>query len=305
MTGTAEPGSVQEYACPSCGTPLREGARFCGHCGAPLTATGGLGSGRRRRRAVVALAVLTVGAAAALAVASLLLVRHEQQARRHDSASLRGALVTAQHRLTVLERQNGVLAQRLVAAEKNAEASGVAPLAARILRSVFTIETPNGLGSGWAAWNAGGATYVITAYHVVADALAGGGRDVTVRQKSNQWRGRIGAVDDANDLAVVRVAGEIAPPLWQAPDSSLSPLPGDQLVLVGSPYGLEGTVTTGVISRVTWNVVQTDAAANPGNSGGPAVDAKGEVVGILVSGSGENLNFIVPIQRACVVLRHC
>ena len=46
----------------------------------------------------------------------------------------------------------------------------------------------------------------------------------------------------------------------------------DQLVLVGSPYGLEGTVTTGVVSRVGYDTIQTDAAANPGNSGGPGVD---------------------------------
>ena len=68
-----------------------------------------------------------------------------------------------------------------------------------------------------------------------------------------------------------------------------TPEPGSTVVLVGSLYGLEGTVTTGVVSRVTYNSIQTDAAANPGNSGGPAVDAKGRVVGILVAGGGENL----------------
>jgi S1-C subfamily serine protease len=52
-------------------------------------------------------------------------------------------------------------------------------------------------------------------------------------------------------------------------------------------------------------VIQTDAAANPGNSGGPAVDAKGHVVGVLVAGGGENINFAVPILRACVRLRSC
>ena len=78
--------------------------------------------------------------------------------------------------------------------------------------------------------------------------------------------------DSTNDLAVVTVKGQIAKPLWQTPDATVSPLPGDQLILVGSPYGLEGTVTTGVVSRVTYDQIQTDAAANPGNSGGPAVD---------------------------------
>jgi S1-C subfamily serine protease len=52
-------------------------------------------------------------------------------------------------------------------------------------------------------------------------------------------------------------------------------------------------------------VIQTDAAANPGNSGGPAVDRKGRVVGVLVSGGGENINFAVPIRRLCGSLRDC
>ncbi|HEU0337263.1 MAG TPA: trypsin-like peptidase domain-containing protein [Gaiellaceae bacterium] len=72
-----------------------------------------------------------------------------------------------------------------------------------------------------------------------------------------------------------------------------------------SPYGLEGTVTTGIVSRVTDNEIQTDAAANPGNSGGPAIDREGGVVGVLLAGGGENLNFTVPVRRACVRLRRC
>ncbi len=52
-------------------------------------------------------------------------------------------------------------------------------------------------------------------------------------------------------------------------------------------------------------VIQTDAAANPGNSGGPALDRQGRVVGVLVAGGGENINFAIPIARACVKLRRC
>jgi S1-C subfamily serine protease len=66
-----------------------------------------------------------------------------------------------------------------------------------------------------------------------------------------------------------------------------------------------GTVTTGVVSRVTKKVVQTDAAANPGNSGGPALDKHGNIVGVLVSGGGENINFAIRIDRACVKIRDC
>ena len=164
----------------------------------------------------------------------------------------------------MVERENATLAQRVAATEKNVSQAkaGAAPLAARILRSVFTIETPNGPGTGWAAWNEQGVTYLITANHVVHDALSSGTHEVTVRQKNRHWKGEIGATDSVNDLAVVRVIGTIAPPLWPTPDPSLLPLPGDELLLVGSPYGLEGTVTSGVVSRVTYRGVGLDRVAD-------------------------------------------
>jgi S1-C subfamily serine protease len=56
---------------------------------------------------------------------------------------------------------------------------------------------------------------------------------------------------------------------------------------------------------VTARVIQTDAAANPGNSGGPALDKNGNVVGVLIAGGGENINFAVPIRLACAKLRAC
>jgi S1-C subfamily serine protease len=93
--------------------------------------------------------------------------------------------------------------------------------------------------------------------------------------------------------------------LWGSDVPPPAPRAGDELLLVGSPFGLEGTVTTGIVSRVTKKAIQTDAAANPGNSGGPALDKQGRIVGVLVSGAGENINFVVPIARACVKLRRC
>ena len=60
-----------------------------------------------------------------------------------------------------------------------------------------------------------------------------------------------------------------------------------------------------MVSRVAWKVIQTDAAANPGNSGGPALDKQGHVVGVLVAGGGENMNFAIPIRQLCLKLRRC
>ncbi len=255
------------------------------------------------------MATVTAMAAVALAVAvgGFFASRNDSNKDQTAIRLLRGDLQRTTGRLSALEAQNATLAKRLRATEKtvNTSKSGLAPLASRVLRSVFTVETPNGLGTAWVAWVDGGSTYLITANHVAQDALGSGTRKVTVKQKSRTWSGTVTTTDDVNDLAVVRVSGKIAPPLWQSPDPSLSPLPGDTLLLVGSPYGLEGTVTTGVVSRISYDQIQTDAAANPGNSGGPAVDAEGHVVGVLLSGGAENLNFLVPIERACVTVRHC
>jgi S1-C subfamily serine protease len=220
----------------------------------------------------------------------------ERASRRRDVAALRGEI-------TLLQAQNATLARRLKTTRLGIKQSqgGLAALSRRVLKSVFTIETYAGTGSGFAAWTRGNYTYIVTANHVVE-----GSSTVTVKRKGTSWDGEVVRTDSVNDFGLVRVRGiHIAPPLWQKPDPSISPVVGDELLLVGSPYGLEGTVTTGVVSRITYNAIQTDAAANPGNSGGPALDRQGHVVGVLLSGGGENINFAVPIQRACVTIRSC
>jgi S1-C subfamily serine protease len=180
--------------------------------------------------------------------------------------------------------------------------AGQAPLAAKILKSVFTVETRDGLGAGFAAWSNDGGTYVVTAAHVVSEV----GEQVTLVRNNGSWAAEVVGMDKKRDLAVMRVSGHPvkATPLWQKPLRN-RPRPGDSLLLVGSPFGLAGTVTSGVVSAVRPNLIQTDAAANPGNSGGPAVDRHGRVVGVLVSGGGENLNFAVPIRQLCATLRDC
>lgn len=223
----------------------------------------------------------------------------EQDDQREAVAALANRVQRLERSTARLGEQASALAGKVDDLQA-AAAAGLAPVAARTLRSVYTIETPDGSGSGWAAWTEGGGTFLITANHVVA-----GVKRVTVRQRASSWTGTVTRTDRVNDLALVRVSKALGPPLW--PDASVQPTPrvGDTLVLVGSPYGLEGTVTTGVVSRITYNEIQTDAAANPGNSGGPAVDKGGRVVGVLLSGGGENLNFTVPIKRACIAIRDC
>ena len=118
--------------------------------------------------------------------------------------------------------------------------------------------------------------------------------------------------DSLTDLAVVRLEGKGPWPTAALGDSDRLRV-GDWAIAVGNPFGLENTVTMGIISNLNRNVaqlgisgkrldlIQTDAAINPGNSGGPLLNAEGEVIGIntlVRSGPGAGLGFAIPINRA-------
>lgn len=249
-----------------------------------------------------------VGAAALLLLVSLVLAAvavSRPQPWRAKVRSLQSQVVDLRREVAAIDARSAVAAKRVRSAERrvNLTTAGTAPLAAQVLRSLFTVKGETKLGAGFAAWVEGGDTYVITANHVVSGQLGPG---LLVEQKHGSWSATVVRVDRHNDLALLRVSGRPggAPPLWQHTFRE-RPKVGDELLLAGSPFGLEGTVTTGIVSRANGHVIQTDAAANPGNSGGPAVDRQGRVVGVLVRGGGENLNFAVPIARACAVLRRC
>ena len=317
--------------CGSCGAEVGPVAKFCGACGAGVENVVRIPAGTAVRpnqrqqlllrpaaqvtQAPVAPSASSRGwsrfvlpvVVALLAVAIVAAALGERQARRHAAAQLHAQVAKQAETIASLQTQNATLAGRLGQLDTalHKQSAGLEPLAQRVLKSVYTVESGQELGTAWVAWKNGGTSYLITANHVVADAVASGDRSVTLKQKGASIPGTVVKTDTTNDLAVVQTTGTVGPALWQTPQPGVSPLVGDALLLVGSPYGLEGTVTQGVVSRVTYNQIQTDAAANPGNSGGPAVDRQGEVVGVLLSGGGENLNFAAPIQRACVAIRSC
>lgn len=254
---------------------------------------------RRPRGRMLPLAAVCCGVLALLvSAASYVVLAAERKALRDDVARM-------EDRVEELSERNDRLTGRLGSAETALERreAGIAPLAARVLKSVFTVEAEESYGTGFVAWVDRHSTYVLTAHHVVAGMLRNG---VTLTRRGGGWQGEVAALDPANDLALIRLSGRPRgiEPLWQEP-SAEPPHAGEQLLLVGSPFGLEGSVTSGVVSRVTRREIQTDAAANPGNSGGPAIDRAGRVVGVLVSGGGQNVNFAVPIARACIKLRDC
>jgi|SRR5919199_4971627 S1-C subfamily serine protease len=252
--------------------------------------------------------VSTATVAAALALAALGAAGfgwfHVRSQLEWERTARRSEVDRLTHRIAALEARDAELSSRVGSAERSLKRrdAGLALLARRVLRSVFTIETDAGLGSGFVAWTDADGVYVVTADHVVKNAST----SVTLTRAGQSWRGDVEAEDAANDLALVRMDGRPAgaAALWQTP-TKRPPAVGEQVLLVGSPFGLSGTVTTGVVSRVTKKLVQTDAAANPGNSGGPTLDKHGRVVGVLVSGGGENINFAIRIDRACARLRPC
>ena len=255
-----------------------------------------------RRTISIPIVVAGLAVVAALGVSLFAVASVREQSMRVDL--LRTDVRELEGRLEEFRRSDQELAGRLKTSEGKLREKdqGIAPLAARVLKSVFTVKTDDGLGAGFAGWTADDRLYVVTAAHVVAEV----GQQVLLERNTGSWRAEVVARDRVRDLAVLRVDGRPvgAAPLWQKPRAN-KPRVGDALLLVGSPFGLGGTVTSGVVSRVQAKEIQTDAAANPGNSGGPAVDRKGRVVGVLVAGEGENLNFAVPIGRLCGSLRDC
>jgi S1-C subfamily serine protease len=251
------------------------------------------------RVAVLALLVAAVGAGAWA-------YKHERDQRREDVSSLEQQLQSVERNLTTARRQNSSLSTRIRQANRRELKARVArtTLAARVRKSVFTVTASLDEGTAWVAWVRGRTSYLLTANHVVVFSVARGERKVRIHEGKHVWEGRIVKTDEGNDLALIVVPHRVAPPLWQRPYYK-PPLVGDELMLAGSPLGYEGSITTGTVGRVAFDEIQTDAAAYPGISGGPAVDAEGSVVGVVSSGEGENLNFLVPVNRACVRLRRC
>jgi S1-C subfamily serine protease len=163
----------------------------------------------------------------------------------------------------------------------------------KILAAVATVESGIGSGSGFYISQEG---YLLTNKHVVGD-------DKFVRVKLSTGRSLVGEVvrvDKARDVALLRTDPAPSEALALRSDAGTV---GEVVYAVGSPFGqsLSGTITRGVLSarRVFEGVpfLQSDVAVNPGNSGGPLIDANGHVIGISVIGTGaQGINMFIPID---------
>jgi S1-C subfamily serine protease len=173
-------------------------------------------------------------------------------------------------------------------------------------------EVPAGSGSGF-VWDSDG--HVVTNFHVVKDARS---LSVTL-QDHRSFEAEVVGVEPRKDIAVLRI---------KAPKDALTPIRvaekiprlevGQKAVAIGNPFGLDQTLTTGVISAIGREVlgiagvsirdmVQTDAAINPGNSGGPLLDSTGRLIGMNTmiysrSGSSAGIGFAVPVTSIARVV---
>jgi S1-C subfamily serine protease len=175
-------------------------------------------------------------------------------------------------------------------------------------RDLFTLnvlEIPRGAGSGF-IWDDQG--HVVTNFHVISE----GSRFQVTLADHSEWPAELVGHAPDRDLAVLKI---------QAPRDRLTPLQvgrseelvvGQRVLAIGNPFGLDQTLTTGIVSalgrelqsptgRMIRDVVQTDAAINPGNSGGPLLDSSGRLIGVNTAiysptGASAGIGFAVPVD---------
>ena len=172
---------------------------------------------------------------------------------------------------------------------------------------LFNVFPTQGSGSGSIIDSKG---HILTNHHVVANAQK---LEVTLADES-KWPAKLVGSDPDNDLAVIKI---------DAPKEKLKIIPmgdskqlriGQKVLAIGNPFGLERTLTTGIISSLgrtirsetgilMEDIIQTDAAINPGNSGGPLLNSEGEIIGInsaIISPSGGSvgIGFAIPVNVA-------
>jgi len=247
---------------------------------------------RRTRFIGLGLAALLGGALALLAIPPLVNGRTDAVPR---AVTPRGALVAD-------EQAHVDLFRRASPSVVNITSLGVQ----RDLFSMNVQQVPRGTGTGF-VWDDRG--HIVTNFHVIQGA---NGARVTLADQSSWDAQLIGAFPD-RDLAVLRIEApaDKLPPI--ALGSSRDLQVGQRVYAIGNPFGLDQTLTTGIVSalnreiesynnRTIRGVIQTDAAINPGNSGGPLLDSAGRLIGVNTqiaspSGASAGIGFAIPADE--------
>lgn len=243
-------------------------------------------------RAAIALSVLLglVVLTQAMQIAKLD-SRTDRLSREADTAKR-----SYERRLAHLEDRTDALTERV---KRSLDPAAVAKHA---LPSVFRVRAGRSGGTAFAVGRSpDGGTYLLTNHHVV-DELKGSDTVRLSREKERLW-GTVVDSAPSRDVALIETDEKI--PLLRF--AATPPRPGEPVVAVGAPSGLEDTVTTGVVSKIRAvagrdeEYIQFDAAINPGNSGGPVLNAGSRVVGIATAKAtgAEGIGFALPIGVAC------
>jgi S1-C subfamily serine protease len=197
-----------------------------------------------------------------------------------------------------------------IAVYKKALSSVVNVTASTVAYDFFYGAVPQqGQGSGFILDKQG---RILTNYHVIANARL---IEVTLDDK-HKYKAKLVGSDPSHDLALLQIQGSDLQPATLADSHGL--VVGQKVYAIGNPFGLSGTMTTGIISSIRSvrgpqgalieNAIQTDAAINPGNSGGPLLNSRGEVIGItsMIASNGADqssgVGFAIPIDTAKAVL---
>ena len=232
----------------------------------------------------------------AVAVAAVVYSFKAEVSLRDQAAADHRAISTLEHQVAALERRQPT--------DVDWRAT-----AATVQLSVVTIVAGDALGSGWVAHSDQRGSDIVTNYHVVADAWTSGVSAVEVRQGDRSFGGSVVRVDAIDDLAAVHVAERLA----ALASVAQRPEVGTTVMAVGSPLGLSGTISIGVVSAYRSlegsDYMQFSAPISPGNSGGPVVDGQGDVVAVasakLVGAGVEALSLGIPVQVVCAALVAC
>jgi putative serine protease PepD len=254
-------------------------------------------NGRGRNRLVTMLLVL------------VLLVVAGWQAWRLDRVDSRLG-TSADQLASALQRQDQLTERADKLEQKLAAVFDPEAISSSVLPSVFRVRAGNFTGTAFSVGDkaAEGQANLLTNFHVVESVWNSGARKVFLERGKDEVTATIVKVSKGNDLALLRANRKIAG-LDTAPATVK---PGQQVVVVGAPLGLEDTVTTGVVSAYRPDdsegpTIQFDAPINPGNSGGPVVNSADEVIGLATAKArdAEGIGLAVPIKTACDTFKVC
>ena len=256
-------------------------------------------AGRRRapikRTFVTGVALLVCGAV----VGQLVVQRNEIERQRGALAAIQRGQESLSERATELERTQSDTARQL-GTMLDAES-----VVAGAEGSVFTLLAGPWQGSAFVIESTADRSLLVTNYHVVRTLWTAHVRRVVIRDGHTSFNGSIETVRPDADLAIIEVPRALSP--LEPRDGSAEV--GEPVVVVGSPYGYGGTVSTGVVSAVRGPVLQFSAPVSPGSSGGPVLDADGEVIGVAAAKvearGAEALSFAIPIGRVCRLTPAC